>query len=85
MLEIFDDERAVLNQLIHPEYLIEVVREVHLSTPVVIDITRQLLHYGYIKALDPQLKPKLGVDVDAILNTQFQLTAKGFEALETKT
>ncbi len=83
MLEIFDDERAVLNQLIHPEYLSEVVKELPLSTPVVIDITRQLLHYGYIKALDTHLKPRLGVDVDSILNTQFQLTAKGFDALES--
>lgn len=81
MLEIFDEEKAVLNQLIHPEYLADVVRELNLSTPVIIDITRQLLHYGYIKALDAQNKPKLGVDVDAILKTQFQLTAKGFEAL----
>jgi hypothetical protein len=82
MLEILDDEKAVLNRLIHPEYLADVVKEVHLSTPVVIDITRQLLHYGYIKALDANHKPKLGVDVDAILKTPFQLTAKGFEALE---
>ncbi len=81
MLEIFDEEKAVLNQLIHPEYLADVVKELNLSTPVIIDITRQLLHYGYIKALDAQSKPKLGVDVDAILKTQFQLTAKGFEAL----
>lgn len=81
MLEIFDEEKAVLNQLIHPEYLADVVKELNLSTPVIIDITRQLLHYGYIKALDAQNKPKLGVDVDAILKTQFQLTAKGFEAL----
>lgn len=81
MLEIFDEEKAVLNQLIHPEYLGEVVKELNLSTPVIIDITRQLLHYGYIKAIDAQNKPKLGVDVDLILKTQFQLTAKGFEAL----
>jgi hypothetical protein len=82
MLEIFDEERAVLNQLIHPEYLSSVVKELQLSTPVIIDITRQLLHYRYIKAFDSDLKPRLGVDVDTILNTQFQLTAKGFEALE---
>jgi len=81
MLEIFDEEKAVLNQLIHPEYLGDVVKELNLSTPVIIDITRQLLHYGYIKAIDAQNKPKLGVDVDLILKTQFQLTAKGFEAL----
>ena len=82
MLEILDDERAVLSRLIHPERLSDVILELSLSTPVVIDITRQLLHYGYIKALDAENKPKLGVDVDAILKTQFQLTAKGFEALE---
>ena len=82
MLEILDDEKAVLSRLIHPEYLADVVKEVGFSTPVVIDITRQLLHYGYIKALDANQKPKVGVDVDAILKTQFQLTANGFEALE---
>ena len=82
MLEILDDEKAVLSRLIHPEYLADVVKEVGFSTPVVIDITRQLLHYGYIKALDANQKPKVGVDVDAILKTKFQLTAKGFEALE---
>ena len=82
MLEILEDEKAVLSRLIHPEYLADVIKEVALSTPVVIDITRQLLHYGYIKALDANHKPKLGVDVDAILKTPFQLTANGFEALE---
>ena len=82
MLEILEDEKAVLSRLIHPEYLADVIKEVALSTPVVIDITRQLLHYCYIKALYANHKPKLGVDVDAILKTPFQLTAKGFEALE---
>jgi hypothetical protein len=81
MLEIFDEERAVLNLLIHPEYLPEIAKEVNLSLPVIIDITRQLLHYGYIKALDDQLKPSLGFDVDRILTTPFQLTSKGYDAL----
>lgn len=82
MLEIFDEEKAVLERLIHPEYLSEIIKELNLSKPVVIDITRQLLHYGYIKAIDAQNKRLLGIDVDRILKTQFQLTAKGFEALE---
>jgi hypothetical protein len=83
MLEIYDEERAVLNLLVHPEYLSEIAKELKLSTPVIIDVTRQLLHYGYIKALDEGLKPRLGVEVDRILKTQFQLTAKGFDALNT--
>ncbi len=52
MIEIGKDELLVMSRLIHVETLQQVVEEIDLSRPVVIDIVKQLLHYRYVKDLD---------------------------------
>jgi hypothetical protein len=84
MIEIGKDELLVMNHLIHVETLQQVVEEINLSRPVVIDIVKQLLHYRYIKALDLSNNQRLTFNVDQILQTRFQLTAKGYEELEAQ-
>jgi hypothetical protein len=84
MIEIGKDELLVMNHLIHVETLQQVVEEIDLSRPVVIDIVKQLLHYRYIKALDLSNNQRLTFNVDQILQTRFQLTAKGYEELEAQ-
>lgn len=84
MIEIGKDELLVMNHLIHVETLQQVVEEINLSRPVVIDIVKQLLHYRYIKALDWSNNQRLTFNVDQILQTRFQLTAKGYEELEAQ-
>jgi hypothetical protein len=84
MIEIGKDELLVMNHLIHVETLQQVVEEINLSRPVVIDIVKQLLHYRYVKALDLSNNQRLTFNVDQILQTRFQLTAKGYEELEAQ-
>jgi hypothetical protein len=84
MIEIGEDELLVMNRLIHVETLQQVVEEINLSRPVVIDIVKQLLHYRYVKTLDLSNNQRLTFNVDQILQTRFQLTAKGYEVLEAK-
>ena len=84
MIEIGKDELLVMNHLIHVETLQQVVEEINLSRPVVIDIVKQLLHYRYVKALDISNNQRLTFNVDQILQTRFQLTAKGYEELEAQ-
>lgn len=84
MIEIGKDELLVMNHLIHVETLQQVVEEIDLSRPVVIDIVKQLLHYRYIKALDLSNNQRLTFNIDQILQTRFQLTAKGYEELEAQ-
>ena len=84
MIEIGKDELLVMNHLIHVETLQQVVEEIDLSRPVVIDIVKQLLHYRYIKALDLSNNQRLTFNVDQILQTRVQLTAKGYEELEAQ-
>ena len=81
MLEIHTDEKEVLGKFIHPELFGLVLEEINLTKPVTIDIVRQLFHHGFLKALDEHGKPMLSIEVDRILKTRFQLTNKGFEAL----
>ena len=81
MLEIHADEKEVLGKFIHPELFGLVLEELNLTKPVATDIVRQLFHHGYLKALDDKGKPMFSIEVDRILKTQFQLTNKGFEAL----
>ena len=82
MLEIGDDEIQVMNRLIHAEKVQHLVEEISFPQPVVIDIVRQLFHYRYIKAVDAKNAQRLTINVDEILQTSFQLTAKGFNELE---
>jgi|694.fasta_scaffold51267_5 hypothetical protein len=84
MIEIGKDELLVMSRLIHVETLQQVVEEIDLSRPVVIDIVKQLLHYRYVKALDLSNNQRLTFNVDQILQTRFQLTAKGYEELEAQ-
>jgi hypothetical protein len=84
MIEIGKDELLVMSRLIHVETLQQVVEEINLSRPVVIDIVKQLLHYRYVKALDISNNQRLTFNVDQILQTRFQLTAKGYEELEAQ-
>jgi hypothetical protein len=84
MIEIGKDELLVMNHLIHVETLQQVVEEINLSRPVIIDIVKQLLHYRYVKALDLSNNQRLTFNVDQILQTRFQLTAKGYEELEAQ-
>jgi hypothetical protein len=42
------------------------------------------LHYRYVKALDLSNNQRLTFNVDQILQTRFQLTAKGYEELEAQ-
>ena len=84
MIEIGKDELLVMSRLIHVETLQQVVEEINLSRPVVIDIVKQLLHYRYVKALDITNNQRLTFNVDQILQTRFQLTAKGYEELEAQ-
>jgi len=82
MLEIGDDEIQVMNRLIHAEKVQHLVEEISFPQPVVIDIVRQLFHHRYIKAVDARNTQRLTINVDEILQTSFQLTAKGFNELE---
>jgi hypothetical protein len=84
MIEIGKDELLVMSRLIHVETLKQVVEEIDLSRPVVIDLVKQLLHYRYVKALDLSNNQRLTFNVDQILQTRFQLTAKGYEELEAQ-
>lgn len=84
MIEIGKDELLVMNCLIHVETLQQVVEEVKLSQPIVVDIIKQLLHHRYVKALDLSNNQRLTFNVDKILQTHFQLTAKGYEELEAQ-
>ena len=84
MIEIGKDELLVMSRLIHVETLQQVVEEINLSRPVIIDIVKQLLHYRYVKALDISNNQRLTFNVDQILQTRFQLTAKGYEELEAQ-
>lgn len=77
MLEIGEDELLVLNTLLHPESIEQIIDEVPLSEPVVIDIVRQLFHFGYIKIYTESRPIPSSFDVDQIKVTYFQLTAKG--------
>jgi hypothetical protein len=84
MIEIGKDELLVMSRLIHVETLQQIVEEIELSRPVVVDIVKQLLHYRYVKAVDLSNNQRLTFNVDQILQTRFQLTAKGYEELEAQ-
>jgi hypothetical protein len=83
MLEILADEKLVLACLLHPETPQTVSEETKLSAFIVRDIIRTLHHHRYIKATNSPLKNLSMFDADAFLNTKFQLTAKGIQALQT--
>jgi hypothetical protein len=82
MLEIGNDEILVMNRLIHAEKVQYLVEEISLPRNVLIDIIRQLFHHRFIKAVDSKNVQRLTINVDEILQTTFQLTAKGFHELE---
>lgn len=85
MLEIGDDEIQIMNRLIHAEKVQYLVEEISIPQPVLIDIIRQLFHYRFIKAVDSKNAQRLTINVDEILQTTFQLTAKGFQEVENYT
>jgi hypothetical protein len=81
MLEIGLDELQVLDKLVHPESIEQIIVEITLPEPVVIDIVRQLFHFGYIKLYSETKPVPLSFDVDEIKTTYFQLTAKGINEI----
>ncbi len=82
-MEILTDEKIVLSCLLHPETPQTVSEETRLSAFIVRDIINNLHHHRYIKATNSPLKNLSMFDADAFLNTKFQLTAKGIQALQT--
>ena len=82
MFEIGPDELNILGRLIHAETAANIIEEAGLPEKVAIDIIRQLFHYRYIKSLNALNQRQTSFDVDGIKKTRFQLTAKGFEALQ---
>jgi hypothetical protein len=81
MLEIGLDELQVLDKLVHPESIEQIIAEISLPEPVVIDIVRQLFHFGFIKLYSETKPVPLSFDVDQIKITYFQLTAKGINEI----
>lgn len=81
MLEIHKEELEVLGRFIHPEYFGQILQELSLTKPVATDIVRQLFHHGYLKSIGEEGKTMFSIEVDKIHKTKFQLTTKGFDAL----
>jgi hypothetical protein len=84
MLEIGDDERKVMNCLLHPEPMEVIIAETQFQAKVALDIVRTLVHYRYVKVQDAQGKNLSMFSPDNLNIVRFVLTAKGIKEIASK-
>ena len=84
MFEVGVHELKVMNCLLHPESLDTVVSETGYASKVVLDVIRNLVHYRYLKPVDPEGRSMTMFSPDKLRQVRFMLTAKGLKELENQ-